>query len=539
MKFGPLPVAEAVGAILAHSLKLGSTTLKKGLRLTQAHVAELAAAGIRQVTAAQLEVDDSHEDAAAEAIAAAIAPDPRAAHLNRSAPFTGRANLFAAAAGVLRVDAAAVAAVNAIDEAITLATLPDYARVAPRQMAATVKIIPYGAPEKAVREAAAQAAGAIRVAPFRPRPTRLILTKTPGMKDSVVDKGAVAVRQRLLALGGADPAIQTAPHEPEALAEALVSAEEELLLVLAGSATSDRRDVAPAAITQAGGRIERLGMPVDPGNLLVLGALGDRPVLGLPGCARSPKLNGVDWVLERIIADLPVDAADIAAMGVGGLLKEIPSRPEPRAGGGEAPRRPIASGVLLAAGGSHRMGAGRHKLLEKIGGAPLIRRSAERLLESALDEVVVVIGARSQEMRAALQGLELRIVENPTWERGMAGSLAVGLAAIRPDADAALIALADMPDVSSRLVDRLLAGFDPGEGRAIIRPTAGGRPGHPVLFGRRFFEELRALDGDVGARSVVAGHADYVADVAVEEEGAFTDLDTPDAWAAWRARPRS
>jgi molybdenum cofactor cytidylyltransferase len=127
-------------------------------------------------------------------------------------------------------------------------------------------------------------------------------------------------------------ATRIVPHDTAALAQALQDIAGEVVLILTASATSDIADVAPEAVRQAGGRVDRFGMPVDPGNLLFLGALGSRPVIGLPGCARSPALNGADWVLSRIVCGLPVTGADIAGMGVGGLLKEIPTRPQPRAG---------------------------------------------------------------------------------------------------------------------------------------------------------------------------------------------------------------
>lgn len=546
MRFGPLPTAEAVGAVLAHSLTLGDARYKKGRKLTIDDVETIAAAGVERLVVAKLGAGDAPEDAAAERVLSAIAPDPAAAAMRAAAPFTGRANLFAAAAGVLLVDAALVAEINAVDEAITLATLAPHARVAPRQMLGTVKIIPYAAPESAVArveallaEAAAAGRAPLSVAPFRAMRASLILTQTPGMADSLVEKGADAVAARLADLGLTLAERRVTAHEAEAVTAAIEVSGGEMVLVLAASATSDRRDVAPAAIAAAGGAVERLGMPVDPGNLLVLGRLGDRPVLGLPGCVRSPKLNGADWVLERLAAGLLVGAADIAAMGVGGLLKEIPSRPQPRAGAAAigAGARPAVSAVLLAAGGSSRMGAGRHKLLELVDGEPLIRRSATALLESGVDEVVAVLGARADEMRAALAGLPLRLVENAAWSAGMGRSIGVGLSAIAPEAQATLIALGDMPEVDARLVDRLIAGFDPAEGREILRPVGpSGQPGHPVLFGRRFFEALGALEGDMGARAVLREHAGFVVDAPVETDAGAVDLDTPEQWADWRAK---
>ncbi len=530
MEFGPVPVADAAGAMLAHSVRAGGEKLGKGDVLTAEQAARLAAAGVTEVWVARPGPEDMAEDEAAAAVAAPLAGP----HLSLSAPFTGRVNLFAEAAGVIRVDAEAIRAANREDEAVTIATLPDYARVAPRQMLATVKIIPYAAPGAAVRAAAARLAGAVTLHRFRPLRASLFVTKTETLKPALVAKGAEAISARLAALGVAlagEPVVT--PHETGPLAAALRAAEGDLVLILGGSATSDRRDVAPAALVEAGGRIERFGMPVDPGNLLFLGALGGRPALGLPGCARSPKLNGADWVLERLVAGLPVTGADIEAMGIGGLLKEIPSRPQPR--GGAAPAgRPFVAAILLAAGSSSRM-RGADKLMEDAQGAPMIRRAAEALIASRADETVAVLRPGDEARRAALSGLGLRIVENPEAAEGMGASIRAGMAAIAPGADAALIALADMPEIGAREIDSLLAAFDPEEGREIVRAaTAGGAPGNPALFGRRYFEELQALEGDVGARSVLAAHPEAVRLVPLKGEAARRDLDTPEDWAAWR-----
>lgn len=537
MRFGPVPVAEAEGAILAHSVRLTAGRLKKGVRLGAVDVAALRAAGLDEVVVARLEPGDVPEDRAAARIGAALAPDPAARGLVVSAPFTGRVNLYAAGAGVLRLESGVIAAVNAIDEAVTLATLADHARVTPRQMLATIKIIPYAAPEAAVAAAEALLAGrdAIRVAPLARRTAGLILTRTPGMSDKLVGKGAEAVRARLTTLGISLAGEQVVPHATAELARAVAGAPGEMVLILTGSATSDRADVGPAALVAAGGRLTRFGMPVDPGNLLFLGELAGRPVIGLPGCARSPKLNGADWVIERVACGIGVSGDDIAAMAVGGLLKEIPSRPEPRAGGAEAGRRPVVSALVLAAGQSRRMG-GRDKLVEPVDGVPLLRHVAQALGASGVDETVVVLPPEPGARQAALAGLAVRMVANPRAAEGMGTSIAAGVTALRPDADAVLIVLADMPELGGADFDRLIAAFDPGEGRAVVRAVAeGGRPGHPVLFGRRFFELLRGLEGDRGARAVIEDYPEFVVDVALPGAAAATDLDTPEDWVAWRA----
>lgn len=322
MRFGPVPVAAAEGAILAHSVPVEGGRIRKGHLLQADDIARLAAAGLREVVVAELEPGDMGEDAAAEVVAAALAPEPEAAGLTRTTAATGRVNIYARGPGVLRVDAGAIHAANRVDPMITIATLPDFARTGERLMAATVKIISYGVPAASVEAAALAARGALRVEPVRLKTASLIITDIgngPG-------KGEEATRARLAALGMELAEVRVVPHRVEPLAEALGAVSTDLALILTASATSDPRDVGPEAVRRAGGVVERFGMPVDPGNLLFLGRIGARPVIGLPGCARSPAMNGADWVLERVVCGLWPSADDIAAMGVGGLLKDIPAR---------------------------------------------------------------------------------------------------------------------------------------------------------------------------------------------------------------------
>jgi molybdenum cofactor cytidylyltransferase len=532
MRFGPVPVAEAAGAVLAHSLGLEGLRLKKGRTLSAEDVAALGAAGVAEVTVARLDPGDLAEDAAAEAVADGLAE----LGLARSVPFTGRVNLFAETAGVLRVDVAAVRALNAVDPGITLATLPDFSRVRARQMVATVKIIPYGVAAERVRAAAAAGTGALRVHAFRPGTASLILTWTQGFKESLLAKGAEAVAARLHALGWAMSPPVTVAHASAEVAAAIGAATGDMVLVLGGSATSDAADTVPAGLVAAGGRLVRFGMPVDPGNLLFIGEIGGRPVVGLPGSARSPAPHGVDWVLERLAAGLPVGDAEIAAMGVGGLLKEIPARPQPRARRIEAAGRPRVAALVLAAGAARRM-RGRDKLLEEVGGRPVLRAVAEAARASRADEVVVVLPPGAEARAAAIAGLDVRSVVAPDWAEGMAASLRAGLAEVAARADAVVVLLADMPEVGAGEIDRLIAAYDPEAGREIARAVSdGGTPGHPVLFGRRFFEALAGLQGDQGAREVLREAAEFVALVPTPGRAALVDLDTPEDWAAWRAQ---
>ncbi len=327
MDFGTVSLDIAEGGILAHSLRGDGFVLKKGTLLTSEHIAKLKASGIETICIARLSVDDVDEDKAALSLAMAA----QGTGLTCDKPFTGRCNLRTASSGVLHIKVQAINSANAVDEALTLATPPDYARLNAGQLAATAKVIPYAALNSSVEQVTDLLDKALTLYPFQPMKTVLITTQAEGQKDSIIVKGTEAVSTRLAALGSPAPVSIAVSHLETEIADALQSAAPtDLILILGGSATSDRRDVAPAAVSAAGGSIERFGIPVDPGNLLVLGTFRGKPLIVLPGCARSLALNGADWVLERMAARLPVTAADIAAMGVGGLLKEIPTRPQPR-----------------------------------------------------------------------------------------------------------------------------------------------------------------------------------------------------------------
>jgi len=332
LKFGPVPVAEAKGAIAAHAVRHGELSLKKGHVIDAANQAALASAGVESVIAARLEPGDVGEDEAATSLAEHLA----GAHLRRERAFTGRVNLFATVNGLIDVDPAAIDRVNQVNEAITVATLSAFRPVVAGDMAATVKIIPFAAPGAALAAARACAGsrGAIRIAAYRPLRIGVVSTLLPGLKPSVVAKTLRVLEHRLAPSGASIARELRVAHEEQALARAIQSlaGECQAVVIFGASAITDRRDVIPSALEASGGRIEHFGMPVDPGNLLLLGAIGRVPVIGAPGCARSPKENGFDWVLGRILADIPITRADIQAMGVGGLLMEIATRPQPRLG---------------------------------------------------------------------------------------------------------------------------------------------------------------------------------------------------------------
>jgi molybdenum cofactor cytidylyltransferase len=255
-------------------------------------------------------------------------------------------------------------------------------------------------------------------------------------------------------------------------------------------------------------------------------------VLGAPGCARSPKENGFDWVLMRLLAGLSVPREDITGMGVGGLLMEIVTRPQPR----DEPLQPARNiaALVLAAGRSSRMG-GPNKLLAEIGGRPLVRIAAEEALGSRARPVIVVTGHQRERVEAALAGLPVEFVNNADFADGLGTSLRAGIGALPAQSDGVIVCLGDMPQVDAAMIDRLVGALAPDKGALIAVPSIDGKRGNPVVWSRRFFPELMAVEGDVGARYLISRYSEAVVEVPLTGTAALTDIDTPEALEAVRA----
>lgn len=534
MIFGEFSTAEAEGAVLAHSVRLSDGSFSKGHKLDHGDVERLTAAGIGRVIAARIESGDLMEDEAAEQLARAVAPD----HLTFSEAATGRVNVYSAVDGLFVANRAAVDRLNNVDPAITLACLADHVPVRSGDMVATFKIIPLAVSGLKVADGVEilRRAPVFEVKPFQPHAVSLVATELPSLKTNVMDKTTRILSQRLQLAGSMLQREERVAHRASAVAEAIRRAlkaparQPKLVIVFGASAVIDAHDVIPAAIRLAGGEVIQVGMPVDPGNLLVLGKVGDVHVVGAPGCARSPKENGFDWVLDRILAGEQPTSQDIAGMGVGGLLMEIQSRPRPRDVAVKPAAQISVAVVLLAAGSASRMGeGGSHKLLAEFDGVPLVRRSALTAMASGVSAVIVVTGHRRGDIEQVLGDLAGERVYNPDYASGMASSLVAGVgtrAAQR--ADGVLVMLADMPGVTSDDLNVLIAAFREAGGQAIVRAVSGGKRGNPVILPRSVLNAVMRLEGDVGARHIIETSGLPVIDVEIGE-AAHLDVDTPEA----------
>jgi molybdenum cofactor cytidylyltransferase len=220
-------------------------------------------------------------------------------------------------------------------------------------------------------------------------------------------------------------------------------------------------------------------------------------------------------------------------MGVGGLLMEIVTRPQPREERTPQIGRRVAA-LVLAAGRSTRMGA-VNKMLAEIGGKPLVRIAAEQAVASHAQLVIVVTGHEREKVEAALKGLSVRFVHNPDYAEGLGTSLKAGIAAVPGEADGVIVCLGDMPQVDAALINRLIAAFDPERGALVVVPSIDGRRGNPVVWSCRFFHDLMAIQGDVGARHLIGNYAEAVVEVPVAGDAALTDVDTPESLLAVKA----
>lgn len=545
MIFDRFPLADAEGVLLAHSLRTLTQHFKKGCRLEAADLVALAAAGVTSVSGARLEADEIDEVGAAAEIAGMLA----GARLAERSTATGRCNLHASARGLLLVEPALVDRLNSVDEGITVATLPQHAPVHCGQVVATVKIIPFGVPRasiEACRQIVAEAA-VLEVAPFRRCRAALVMSVHPGMSESLLRATVTATRHRLDVVGARLALVLRCAHERESIETRLRQVRAagcDLVLVSGATVAKDRRDIAPAAVAVAGGVIEHFGMPTEPGNMLALGRIDAVPVILLPGCGRSRRTNGLDWVLQRLLAGLPVGREQIVRMGVGGLIRHPVSavattQDEADADGADevrdddqgaeseaaAPQGTRVAALVLAAGRSSRMGV-ENKLLMPVDGVPMALRAVMAARASRACALTVVLGHEAGEVEAALAGSGAGFARNPDPAQGMSSSLRVGITALADDIDAVVVLLGDMPRITAAHVDCLIEAFDPAQ-PAIIVPEHQGRRGNPVLWPRAFFAEMCALAGDQGARGLIERYPEQVVRVPVDDDAIFIDVDRP------------
>lgn len=527
MRFEERLVSDSEGWALAHSVVGGSRRISKGTVLSPSLISQLTNAGVERAQVFLLETGDLDEDTATEAAAAKIT----GYGLKIKPAGKGRANIVAACDGLF-VPGDCIDTINSADDAFSAASLASHAPVRAGQLVATIKLVPYGLPAAKLDNIQTPSAQ-MTVKPFQQFNAVLIATG-----DAPTPKAIASLTSRVDRVGGLLQIQETIEHNQKTVGNALLetqATQPDLILMLGASAISDKRDVFPAALTSVGGELIKLGMPADPGNLLMLGKLGGTTVIGLPGCARSPALNGFDWVLERFAAKEPLNAQTLTEMGTGGLLKEPAGRKTPRA---EVPPATAitSTAVVLAAGKSSRS-KNIHKLLSILGNKTVIATTIDMLQGIKNLKVLVVTGHKAAEIDTCFSDIPVTTVHNPHFEQGMGTSLAVGIGALDEATDYALVCLGDMPFVQQTTVEKMIEVAAKTNGAAVLIPTFHGKRGHPVLWHKRFFSALENLHGDTGGRQILEQNPEKIIEVPVDDAGILIDLDTPEMLAQFGVIP--
>lgn len=561
MIFGSFNCSDAEGIILAHTTKTKDGKLKKGISLTQQQLKQLRCAGHHQVMGAQLAEDDIHEDVAAMMLATRLAGK----HTRIGKAVGGRCRIYATQAGITQINRSLIDSLNLLGGDIAIATLNEFATTERDQALASIKVIPFAIAAhqmQAYLQLTAQHQSGIALAPYQPLNVVLIQTQTPestnsthtgigtGLRTSngLQNRARRVIQQRIEFLGGTLLQQVSSHHDVTPLSDVMaqvIQPEVDLVLIIGSTATVDRFDVIPQAINNCGGTIVHFGMPVEPGNLLLLGQHGHCPIVIVPGCARAVHANGLDLILPRLFAKLPITQNTIMTMGVGGLIKDQKepqdwAGPDYKQSSDNQPShkhpnpKPRIAAIILAAGRSTRMAA-NNKLLVPIAGQPMVSHVVAAAKNSNLDSITVVTGHDSEHITQLLADDEtLNFVFNPDYANGMATSLRRGLSAINDDYDAVMVLLGDMPFVSSALIDRLLQSFDPSSERDIVAPLHGERRGNPVLWSIRYLEQLMAIDGDKGGRDLLNKYDQRITLVSTSDDGSIIDIDTPETLLQWQ-----
>jgi len=529
----------AEGLVLAHTIRMPGCLIKKGHTLNSKDITELISNEIEHVSGAHLEQDDVTENEAALKIATALCGNG----LRVGKPVAGRCNIYANSKGLISINAAVVNAINLYDGTITVATLSPDDDVQINQTVASIKVIPFAVSKKVLHACSMLAKqdtiSAVSLKPFIPHLVGLILTKAENIKPSVLDATVEVMNDRVRCYGSEMNFNQRCAHTIEPIIQTLKSAlssESNLILICGATVNVDIGDIIPSAIVLLGGTIEHFGMPVEPGNMLLLARIGPKTIICMPGCSRSPKLNGFDWVLQRILTGQLVNRLDIMQMGVGGLIKDVPysSRKQKfltklnaykESYSKDKKLSPNVSIIILAAGCSRRMGK-QNKLLATLNGKRMLEHVVDAAKASDASRVIVVTGHQAEAIQNALANSKVDFVNNSEYATGIASSIKVGISLLDKQVEGALILLGDMPYVSTKKINEVLSAFDPQSKKDIVVPICGERKGNPVLWAKRYFEEIEILEGDSGAKSLLMTYSENIFRLP-SDSSTLIDIDTP------------
>ena len=521
MYFGQVKVIDSLNGILAHTITLDGKKFLKGRIISKEDQQYFIKNNIKYLICAQLTQKDVHEDKAANILAKKFNNNTLA--LEKA--FTGRSNILANESGLLVINEDKIRKFNKTSNSITIATLNNNSRVKKGEMIATIKIIPFSIKEKSIESIEKiNFKKSLYIHSFKEKKCALILTHSNKENIKLNNISEKRIKERLETLNCTIKLIKTCKHDAKDISGIIkhfIKTDVDLILILGSSAIVDIKDKIPEAIMNSGGTIIRFGMPVDPGNLLLLGKIQKKTIIGLPGCARSPTLNGFDWVLERILSGNNIDNNDISAMGVGGLLKTINKREKNLV----KDSKYKITNIILAAGQSKRM-LKDNKLLIKINKQTMLEKMIFTSLNSNANNTVLVLGYQSDIIQEIIQNNNITTVINTDYKKGLSSSLQCGISALPDDCDAAIIILADMPNIDNQVINRMINSFNPSKNYSIIIPTFNGKKGNPILLARKFFPDILRVKGDKGAKDIIINNKKSILEIPQKNSSVLNDIDT-------------
>ena len=522
--------AETLGDILAHSIFLKVGRIRKGKIISQEDINLMLQDGIENIYVGEFDNDDLDENYASKKIAEAICVDG----VTRSPTYSGKTNITSKYDGLIEIDKEKVFELNRLSTNIAVSTLNNHDIVYNGDHILSVKIISY-AINKADLEKIINFLNTnkiIQLKPFKSLKFGVIYTESVNEKKNIIEKTKKSIKSRVSDYNSTIMDEIIVKHDIEAIKLALekqLTMDIDCLLFFLSSSVADVSDILPSIISEFGGKITSYGMPLDPGNLTLSGYINNHKILVAAGSARSDALNGLDWHLNSLHAGIEIDQDIIDSLGVGGLLKDIDfAVRRKRISKNINTKKANIAAIVLSAGESKRMGED-NKLLLKVNGKTIIANYIENISKSNVSEILVVTGHQSDLIQGELEKYDVNFIYNPDYKDGMSTSLRAGINALSTNIDAAMICLPDMPLIGIYEINKLIDYYNPKIGNEICIATSNEQRGNPVLWDKKYFNELSDIKGDKGGRHLLSQYEEKSVEVNLGEAVSF-DVDTKSSY---------
>ncbi len=445
---------------------------------------------------------------------------------------SGRVNFIAKIDGILHFNTENLDKFNELTPEITMATRPYCTQIYQGEIVASCKIIPYFVAGNIVKKSMVLAKkSCLNISPLQGGKAHLIFTYLEEIPPQKLQKSAQIFQKRLLKYNYEVGKISNVRHHCQELSEFLTQIppkDFDLIAIMGAVSIADINDIVPKALINCGGKIIRYGMPVDPGNLLLLGEISNCPFLGLPGCAKSPKFNGLDFILQRLAARINITSKDIAQLGKIGLLPENYDRGALRAVNYPVASKPLIA--ILAAGKGERMAQDLAKPLTIFRDKALLEWVIDNINQALPSKDIIIIvndSPQGKQVQEFCLTKQYKFIINNQYNEGIASSLRLAVNYASQTHSALMVFLADMPNITPKTIATIWQEFQRDTQNIMaVQPKFGSQLGHPVVFNPRIFSELAKLSGDTGAKTFMENLSDYRRIIDTLDAGVIQDGDT-------------